>query len=318
MKRLAILAAAMLLPCLVACAQQKQWAVVERSSIFLRNAPDYEAALDTQSLMGTVVQVLPERDRYWVKVSTPDPYTDWTTEMNLAFMTEAEKDAYIAAPKWICIAEYSHIFSAPDAGADRLGDFTMGNLVRQTGVSEGSWVKVLLPSGREGWVPAADVADFREWIDSRTLTQESLVAFAKKFVGVPYMWGGISVKHFDCSGLCKFTYMMHGVLLMRDSSQQIKTGVEVPFDFSLMQPGDLVFFGRKASGDRPRKPSHVALYIGDGRIIHSSMTVRINSLRKGEPDYYEKEVIGVRRILGHVDTGEGIVSTARSPWYFKQ
>ena len=105
------------------------------------------------------------------------------------------------------------------------------------------------------------------------------------------MWGGMSAGLFDCSGLVGFCYFMAGIQLPRDASQQIGCGV--PVDFEDMQAGDLVFFGEKRVG-------HVALCTGPGRIIHSSQIVRENSLIPGEPDYYGRHIIGIRRIIGHL------------------
>jgi hypothetical protein len=64
--------------------------------------------------------------------------------------------------------------------------------------------------------------------------------------------------------------------------------------------------------------AHVAMYLGDKKIIHSSQLVRINSLTPDGEDYYERSnPLGVRRILGHVDEpGSGIRSVAAHPWYF--
>ena len=130
------------------------------------------------------------------------------------------------------------------------------------------------------------------------------------------MWGGNTVKHFDCSGLTKFVYMMNRIVLPRNAREQIYCGVEVPFDFDLMEPGDLVFFGSLGADGGYASVTHVAMYIGDGRIIHSSQLVRINSLREGLPDSYGRRPIAVRRILGHVDRGLGAVSVSEQPWYF--
>lgn len=300
-----------------AAAYAQQWAVVDISSSFLRLKPDYESSNETQCLMGTVLKVK-GADRYWRLVDAPDYKNVWTTELGLAFMTEEQKDAYIAAPKWICTAEYSHIWTSPCKTSQPICDFTMGDLVRQTESAAPGWVKVLTASGKQGWVPRADVEDFGTFANTRNATPESLVATAKRFVGTPYMWGGSSVKHFDCSGFTKFVYLMNGIVLLRNAREQINTGVEVPYDFSLMQPGDLLFYGRKATAKKPALITHVAMYIGDAHIIHSSQLVRINSLRPGDPDYYEKELVGVRRMLGSVDTDPGITSVSKYPWYFVQ
>ena len=127
---------------------------------------------------------------------------------------------------------------------------------------------------------------------------------------MPYMWGGMSVGHFDCSGLTGFCFFMNGILLPRDASQQVKCGAGVHVED--MQAGDLVFFGDS-------RVSHVALCIGPGRIIHASQVVRINSLDPAAPDYYGRNILAVRRILGHLGEGSdgfapGLI--AESPSYF--
>lgn len=308
-----ILLAALL--CLSSAAQEKKWAVVDISSCFLRAKPDYESSNESQCLMGTVLEITGS-DRYWRRVNAPDYRDVWTTELGLAMMTEAEKDAYIAEPKWICTEMYSAIYEEPSSDSQRICDFTMGDLVRKTGtVPCYGWLKVKLPSDREGWVRSTCVQDFDSWAATRRATPEGIAAFAKRFVGTPYMWGGISVKHFDCSGLAKFVYMMNGIVLKRNAREQFYTGEEVPYDFDLMQPGDLLYYGTPAKGGKPASITHVAIYIGDAHIVHSSQLVRINSLRPGDPDYYEKQLVGVRRMIGH-EGSTGIDRVSVKPWYF--
>lgn len=311
-------AAAMLLPASVLSAQER-WAVVNTSSCFLRSAADYESSNETQCLMGTVLKVTGE-DRYWRKVDAPDYRGCWTNDLVLAYMTEEEKDAYISSPKLICTAEYSHIWSEPDVESARISDFTMGNLVRRSGADApcGEWLPVITGDGRKGWVRASDTEDFSRWAASRNPDGEALCEFARRFIGVPYMWGGNSVKHFDCSGFTKFVYWMNGIVLPRNAREQIYCGVEVPYDFSAMQAGDLIFYGRKSPDGRPLSVSHVAMYIGDGRIIHSSQLIRVNSIRPGDADYYDREPIAVRRMLGSVDCGKGVIGILRDPFCFKQ
>lgn len=293
------------------------WAIVTLSSTFMRPAPDYEAALDNQLLMGALVQTTGETDRYWVKVQAED-YTGWVTDLGLKLLTDEEKDAYLMAAKWICVAEYARIRETPSEGSAALCDFTMGDIVRQTGGWKNGWVEVLLPDGRKGWVLQHQVMDFRTWAESRSglatedetgraFCAREITSLACSFAGTPYMWGGNSIKHFDCSGLVKFCYFMNGVILPRNASQQIKCGT--PVKHGDWQPGDLLFFGSK----QPLRVTHVAIYLGDGKIVHSSQLVRINTLAD-----YGREVVGATRILGDIDCGKGAISILNSPYYFVQ
>lgn len=281
-----------------------EWAVINTSCVFMRGEASYTSENVSQSRMGTPVQVL-ARTGYWVKIRTPEPYEGWVNELTLAHYPAD----YRSCKRYICIAEYSFVYAEPSADADRLSDVRMSDIIRAgKAASCDGWAAVQLWDGRCGWVPEADVADFESWMASTGVTAskasqpgtagsgiaagqiaEDLVATARRFLGAPYMWGGMSAGLFDCSGLVGFCYFMAGIQLPRDASQQIGCGVPVAFED--MQAGDLVFFGEKRVG-------HVALCTGPGRIIHSSQIVRENSLVPGEPDYYGRNILGIRRIIG--------------------
>ena len=299
----------------------RRWAVVDLSVNFMREAPDYTAELGDQALMGTVVEIVGE-ESYWRRIVSPDPYTAWATVLGLAEMGREQVDAYIASPKYICTTDITHIYSEPSVKSAKVSDFVMGGLVRavsgQNGkpLRKGRFLACELPSGRRGWVSKADVEDFRDWTGSRRPTGENVVEVALRFLGVPYMWGGTSIKEVDCSGLARCAYYMNGILLPRNASQQARAGVEVELDS--LEPGDLLFFGTPATEEKPARYNHVGIYIGDGRFIHSSHLVRISSLDPSAPDHYEREPLLARRIIGHLDDGSGVARVADSPFYFIQ
>lgn len=299
----------------------RRWAVVDLSVNFMREAPDYTAENGDQTLMGTVVEVVGE-ESYWRQIVSPEPYKAWVNELGLAFMTEDEVNAYIASPKYICTSDYTHVFSDPSFSSGYVSDLVMGCLVRPVtdsrgkAVRKGRFLACMLPSGRTGWVPKADVADFAAWTASRHPDGNSIVETAMHFLGVPYMWGGTSIKEADCSGFVLCTYFMNGILLPRNTSQQVRAGVPVELDS--LQPGDLLFFGTPATDDKPERINHVGIYIGNDRFIHSSQLVRISSLDPAQPDYYERKPLRARRILGHTSDNTGPSLLAESPWYFIQ
>ena len=164
---------------------------------------------------------------------------------------------------------------------------------------------VMLPSGKTGWVQKSAVEELGERIDIRMgegsgnmisrERMEAIISSAHQLLGVPYLWGGMSAKGVDCSGLVRISAIMNGVLLPRNASQMIKCGIPVQLD--QLQRGDLVFFGTPAMEEGQRdRVTHVGIYLGNGRIIHSSHLVRINSLIPGETDYYEN----AHRLLGAI------------------
>lgn len=319
---------------------EKRMAVVELSTIYMRQQPDYESALETQELLGTVVEIVGEQG-YWREIVSPQPYRAWATEKGLVEMTEEELKAYKEAPKVMFTGLYGHIYMEPSFKAATLCDLVGGDLLRvaehaESGAGKGDgaeavlqdnkiklkgkWTEVMLPSGRRGHVPTKELKPHYGFMsiaqgegDAGSIdaqTTEAIIAQAEKLLGSPYLWGGMSAKGVDCSGLVRISHIMNGILLPRNASQQINCGDRVPMPVNPrfwddrsdaqafkeemlarvqnLRRGDLVFFGTPASepGKKPRI-THVGIYLGEGRIIHSSHMVRINSLIPGEADYYE-------------------------------
>jgi hypothetical protein len=112
-----------------AAAQTKRMAVTALSENMMRAEPDYESALETQSLMGTIVEIIGE-EGYWRQVVTPEPYTAWCTNLGLVEMTPEQINEYKAAPKYICTAYHSGVYVSPSLKSERMSDLSMGNLLR--------------------------------------------------------------------------------------------------------------------------------------------------------------------------------------------
>ncbi len=291
-----------------AMAQEKRMAVVEFSTSYLRLKPDYESPLETQELMGTVVEIVGEQS-YWREVVTSQPYRAWCTDQGLVEMNAEELKAYEEAPKVMFNELYGHIYMEPSYQSATLCDLVGGDLLRfadtraedadiakEAGkVLKSKWTKVMLPSGKTGYVPSGQlklhngfksIAMGEGSADSISPeTTEAIIAQAERLLGVPYLWGGMSAKGVDCSGLVRISYIMNGILLPRNASQQVKCGERV--DLKDLERGDLVFFGTPATDEKPMRITHVGIYLGGNKIIHSSHRVRINSLIPGDEDYYE-------------------------------
>ena len=299
----------------------RRWAVVNLSVNFMREEPDYTAENGDQALMGTVVEIVGE-EGYWRQIVSPEPYRAWVNELGLKEMSADEINAYIAAPKYICTSDFTHVYTGPSLDSQPVCDLVMGCLVRTVtdargkAVKKGRFLACMLPDGRTGWLPKADAEPFAAWAASRQATGEGVVATAMHFLGVPYMWGGTSIKSADCSGMALCAYFMSGILLPRNTSQQVKAGVEISLD--ALEPGDLLFFGTPATAEKPSRVNHVGIYIGGGRFIHASQVVRISSLDPAEPDHYERSPMNARRIIGHEAEGQGVTMLTQSPFYFFQ
>jgi cell wall-associated NlpC family hydrolase len=300
------------------------------SVINMREDPNYAAELGTQALMGTPVKVHAHDNGYWVNIETPDGYKAWVNEMAIVPIDQARLDAWKASKRMVVTNYYTFFLDAPRPDANHVSDGVWGDIVEYVGAS-GKYTEVALPDGKHAFVPTADVTELRSWVDSRKAVipanapqsdvekaRQLILETAKTFVGVPYLWAGTSIKGVDCSGFAKTVYFLNGYMLLRNASQQFKTGepVDVSEGLGKLQPADLVFFGTEATDEKPVRITHVAIYMGDGKIIHSSQVVRINSLIEGEPDYYSRKPIRACRILGNQDCDKGVVSIANSNIYF--
>lgn len=122
----------------------------------------------------------------------------------------------------------------------------------------------------------------------------SIASFAQQFKGVPYQWGGNSLKSgVDCSGLVQQVFKHFGIDLPRTTYAQIGVGKGV--SMHELQAGDMVFFDTDPG---TKGADHVGIYIGNGLIIHAARPgegVKIDSLKSG---YYESHFMGARRVSG--------------------
>lgn len=296
----------------------RTWGVATLSSTSLRYGANYSAEMATQVPMGTPLRVLEKRS-YWYRVITPEGYTAWTTTTGVARMNETEFQAWKDSRKAMVTTDFIQVLEQPQAGAATVSDAILGNILALKAQTNGQYQAVSLPDGRKGWILRSAITPYDKWLDSRNPTASNILHTACHFNGYPYLWGGTTTKAVDCSGFTKTVYFLNGIILRRDASQQAKTGteVEVTENFENLLPGDLLFFGRKATAEKKESITHVGIYMGDQRFIHSASRVKINSLNPNADDYYEgsTNLVRVRRILGNQDRDKDIVSIKNHPWY---
>jgi cell wall-associated NlpC family hydrolase len=197
--------------------------------------------LPTQVLYGETVRVL-ERRAGWTHIAVPDQ------------PSPLDARGY---PGWVRSWQLGPAFKAPLVVTAK-----SAKLVNGTDVGFGSQVAA-------GAVPATA---------TRTLphTRADIVRTAKQFLGLHYLWGGLSAWGYDCSGLTWAVYRAHGITIPRDADAQFAAGT--PVALAKVQPGDLLFYESPVVG-------HVSMVLGNGQMIESPNSrseVRIVPIRTSD------------------------------------
>lgn len=282
----------------------KIYGVINLSVANLRAKPDHPAELVTQAILGTPIKVYKKGEDGYYLVQTPDGYISWLDDDGFTLMNENQWNEWKSSPKIIYLMEYGFCFTDANDKSQTISDLVAGNVLKFIG-EEKSYFKVEFPDKRTAYIKKDEATHFTQWYNSLNPNGESILATAYRFMGIPYLWGGTSTKGMDCSGFTKTVYFLNGIILARDASQQVNTGefVDTKNGWENLQAGDLLFFGRKANGEKKERITHVAIYIGDGDFIHASGRVRINSLNPAKPyysRYRDNMFIRAKRILSSV------------------
>ncbi len=277
------------------------YGVVRLSVCNIRSKPKHSAELATQSTLGSSLRIY-KKEGDWYYVQTPDDYLGWLDKDGFTRMDKTAYDAWMQEEKVIVTTDIAKAKATADLESETVSDLLPGNILVKKGV-EGDFEKVAFPDGREAFIPRRFRADLNAWLENTKPDTSRIFQTAKRMMGSPYLWGGTSSKGMDCSGYTKQIFFENGILLPRDASQQVRVGEEVKTDTTLVNllPGDLLFFGRKATAEKKERIWHVAIYLGDGKIIHSAGNVKIQSLRRGDEDFAEDRLetfVRAKRILG--------------------
>ncbi len=259
----------------------------------VRAAPHTEAELVNQVLLGTPLTVLDSATPGWARVRLPD-YEGWLTTAAISLGALPDPTA-----RQICVAAPSTTLTVLDADDVPTGEpltvyaGTQLTLAPDAAVNgmEG-WVLVTLPNGADALAdPAALTLVEPDYCGSAA----AVIATAQAFLGVPYLWGGLTERGIDCSGLTQIAYRVHGYTLPRDADQQLQS-LTTSVEGNTWQPGDLIFYGHQ-----PDQVIHVMLALGDGRVVHAKggAQVQVQSMDPAQPDYHARsdEYLGARRVI---------------------
>jgi len=280
-------------------AGEKIFGLINLSVANIRSAPGHRSEMVTQAIMGTPVKVLKVQDD-WVLIQTPDRYLGWTDPTALARCKAGELEDWNGSA-WVIYTDHSGFIWDLLHTDQPISDITAGGMVKLTGESV-QYFLVELPDGRRGSIRKTEAALFDSWTEGLALSGEAIVETATFFLGHPYLWGGTSIRGFDCSGFTKTVYFLNGIILPRDADQQSKCGENVSTgnNFEHLRPGDLLFFGSPPPGGGEARITHTGIYTGNLQFIHSAGRVWLDSFDPCADNFNEARLntlVKVRRIL---------------------
>jgi gamma-D-glutamyl-L-lysine dipeptidyl-peptidase len=165
----------------------------------------------------------------------------------------------------LCSVDVAAVRAEPSDDAERVTELLRGEPVAVEGL-------------REGWARIQTAYDYFGWVREEELggSGGDAVEQARRYLGTPYLWGGMTERGIDCSGLVHMAYRWIGRLVPRDADQQEAAGAPVAEEY--LRQGDLITYGANEA-------THIAFWVGEGRILHSTEREGVDGVvEEIEPD----------------------------------
>ncbi len=244
-----------------------------------------DADVVSQAIYGANMAVM-EQQNGWAHVRGFDDYTGW---MPIAALKQREP--YAATGRVAKVTSmFANVYRESDV-TKHAPIVTVPFEARLEIVSDPAagarWLQALLPDGRTGWIQQGDVT-----FGNKLLTTAEAIEFAKRFLGLPYTWGGTSSYGYDCSGYMQMLIRQRGLFMPRDAQPQADWAGLTPVERKDIQPGDLVYFGSSA-----KHITHTGMYVGAGKFINATTyqtpMVRIDDL---DDPHFAQILVAIRRV----------------------
>lgn len=266
-------------------------------SLNLRESPSTSAKILTQVSKGTQVTIIDSKAG-WYKVNFSS-LTGWLSAEYVVVKDTA------AIGSGVITGDSVNVRSGPSKSSDivtRLGEGDKVSILSRSA----DWYSIKTADGTLGWVykdfilirnsnsSRGEEQPREKAVESDSSTGAKVVEYAKKFLGVKYVYGGTSPKGFDCSGFTQYVYSHFGIDLERVAASQAKQGDAVKR--ANLKAGDLVFFDTDGGHNYI---CHAGIYIGDGRFIHASSgqsTHKVTTSSLSE-EFYSNAFMTARRFI---------------------
>lgn len=245
---------------------------VEENNLNIRQTPGEDGKLVGKLPKNAACEIV-ESDGEWAYIQSGKVEGYVKEEYLLSGFAAEQKAREVVKTVAVSSADALNVREEPNTDAEVVTQVAKGEELEIAEVMENGWIKVYLDD-EEVYV-SADYAEVKsELATAITMTEllygqgvsdvrVDLCQYAKQFLGNPYVWGGTSLtKGADCSGFVQSVFKKYGVSLPRTSREQAKAGTTI--QASQLQPGDLIFYAKGGT------INHVAIYIGNGQVIHAS------------------------------------------------
>jgi hypothetical protein len=221
--------------------------------------PSEASEVVSQVLYGWTVQILKANGTFCL-IQSEDGYQGWAAASHLIDPVPP-KDLLLAKTRHNAV----HVYATPHVGRHRplltLPYEIELPILSEPPEEDSRWIQIELLNGEKGWVQRGNVS-----INPPLLSLKETLELSHQFLGLPYTWGGRSSFGYDCSGFVQMLFRQMGIRLPRDARQQIQSPHCKKVDWDKKEKGDLLFFGSDLAAI-----THVALYQGKGKMIHSAV-----------------------------------------------
>jgi cell wall-associated NlpC family hydrolase len=258
------------------------------------SGPSDKTDVVSQAIYGSNVKLVTARGE-WSRIQTPDQYKGWIPSRHIRILLTG--NGYAVSGSTVQVESlFANLYIEPDITKHkpvltvpfetRLEVIADAKMKNGQPAPEG-WLQVHLPDLRSVWIQTGDVV-----AAPKHLSIPESIELAKRFLGIPYLWGGSSSFGFDCSGFTQMLVRARGMNMPRDADQQAAWDGVAPVERRHLKAGDLLFFGSSA-----KEITHTGMYIGDGQFIHDTTNghpvVQISRL---DDEPWAKLLVACRRV----------------------